>query len=328
MILAGDVGGTKTNLALFRPEDGRLVRGEVRTYSSRAYSSFESILKEFLEGRRDVELSCVGVAGPVRAGQSRLTNLPWSVEGETIRRACGARRGFLINDLQATAYSVPFLAPDRLAVLQAGKADPEGTVAVASAGTGLGVGFLAPSIRGYLPFASEGGHVDFAPRDEREARLAAFLQARYGRVSVERVVSGPGLRSVYTFLREVERMPERPGVDALLSRDDPPRVIVSEGIAGRSAVCREAVRLFAASYGAVAGNLALMFFATGGVVLGGGIAPAVLPVLAGGDFLDAFRAKGRFREFLSEVRVSVILDDRAALLGAARYAQARERMER
>lgn len=327
MILAGDVGGTKTNLALFRPEDGRFVRGEVRTYPSQEFSSFESILKEFLGGRRDVELACVGVAGPVRAGQSRLTNLSWRVEEDTIRRACGARRGFLINDLQATAFSVPFLAPDRLAVLQDGNADPEGTVAVAAAGTGLGVGFLVPSSRGYLPFASEGGHVDFAPRNEREARLSAYLRERHGRVSAERVVSGPGLHSVYTFLREVERIPERPGIDALLSRDDPPRVIVSEGIAGRSDACREALRLFAASYGAVAGNLALMFFSTGGVVLGGGIAPAILPVLSGEGFLDAFRAKGRFREFLSEVRVTVILDDRAALLGAAHYALAWERME-
>jgi glucokinase len=327
VILAGDVGGTKTNLALFRPEDGKLVRGEVGSYPSQEFFSLESILKEYLGGRRDVELACVGVAGPVRDGRSRLTNLPWTVDEESIRSVCGARRGFLINDLQATAFSVPFLPPDRLSVLQEGRADPEGTVAVAAAGTGLGVGFLIPSRRGYLPFASEGGHVDFAPRNERETRLAGYLRSRYGRVSVERVVSGPGLRELHTFLREVERMPEMPEVDALLSRDDPPRVIVSEGIAGRSDACREALRLFASLYGAVAGNLALMFLSTGGVVLGGGIAPAILPVLSGEGFLDAFRAKGRFRGFLSEVRVTVILDERAALLGAAHYALARERME-
>jgi glucokinase len=326
MILAGDAGGTKTNLALFKPESGRLVRGDVRSFQSRDFPSFEAILEEFIGGRRDVELACVGVAGPVRAGQSRLTNLPWIVDEETIRRACGARRGFLINDLQATAFSVPHLPPARLAVLQEGKADPDGTVVVAAAGTGLGVGFLVPSRRGYLPFASEGGHVDFAPRDDRETRLADYLKSRYGRVSAERVVSGSGLLAVYSYMREVERIRDTPEVDELMTRDDPPRVIVSEGIAGRSAACREALKLFASSYGALAGNLALMFFATGGVVLGGGIAPAILPILSGGEFLDSFRAKGRFSGFLTEVPVSVIMDDRAALLGAAHYALAMEGM--
>lgn len=327
MILAGDAGGTKTNLALFHPEGGRLEPGDVRTYTSRDFSSFESILNEFLGGRGDVEMACVGVAGPVRAGISRLTNLPWVVEEESIRRACGARRGFLINDLQATAFAVPFLAPGRLAVLQEGETDPEGTVAVVAAGTGLGVAFLVPSKRGYLPFASEGGHADFAPRDEREARLLEFLSPRFGRVSAERVVSGPGLHALYDFLREEEGITESPEVEALISREDPPRVIASEGLSGRSPACREALRLFSSLYGALAGNLALQFFATGGVVLGGGIAPAILPVLSEGAFLDAFRAKGRFREFLSGVPVKVILDERAALLGAAHYAMASERMD-
>jgi glucokinase len=327
MILAGDVGGTKASLALFRPKGTRLAGGDVRTFPSREFSSLESILKEFLGGRRDVELACVGVAGPVRAGRSRLTNLPWVAEEESIRRACGARRGFLINDLQATAFSVPFLSPEGLAVLQDGKADPEGAVAVIAAGTGLGEAFLVRSGRGYLPFASEGGHVDFAPRNEREAGLLDYLRVRFGRVSAERAVSGPGLHALYGFLREAEGVPEIPEVDALLSREDPPRVIVAEGLSGRSAACREALNLFVSLYGAVAGNVALQFFATGGVVLGGGIAPAILPVLSEGAFLEAFRAKGRFREFLSEVPVKVILDDRAALLGAAHYALARQETE-
>lgn len=320
MILAGDVGGTKTNLALFRPEGARLDRGDVRTYPSREYPSLESILKEFLGGRQDVDLACIGVAGPVRSGRSRLTNLPWSVEEETIRRACGAARGFLINDLQATAFAVPFLDPDHFAVLQDGTADPDGTIAVIAAGTGLGVAFLVRSGTGYLPFASEGGHADFAPRDEREAKLLEHLRTRFGRVSIERVVSGPGLHDLYRFLRDAAGIPESPEVDARLARGDPPRVIVEEGISGGSAACREALRLFVSLYGALAGNFALQFFATGGVVLGGGIAPAILPVLSGGAFLDAFRAKGRFREFLAEVPVKVVLDDRAALLGAAHYA--------
>ena len=326
MILAGDAGGTKTNLAFFRPEGGSLEPGESRSYASRDFPSFESILKEFVGGREDVDLACVGVAGPVRAGRSCLTNLPWVVEEESVRRACRARRGFLINDLQATAFAVPFLAPEQLAVLQQGEADPEGTVAVAAAGTGLGVAFLVPSKRGYMPFASEGGHADFSPRDEREARLLEFLRPRFGRVSAERVVSGPGLYVLYRFMRESEGIADIPEVESLISIEDPPRVIASEGLSGRSSACKEALRLFASLYGALAGNLALHFFATGGVVLGGGIAPAILPVLSEGVFLDAFRAKGRFRKFLSGVPVKVILDSRAALFGAAHYALAGERM--
>lgn len=328
MILAGDVGGTKTNLTLFRRKDGtRLERGDVRSFPSGKYPSLESILERFLAGRNDVDLACVGVAGPVRSGRSRLTNLPWTADEESIRRACGARRGFLINDLQATAFAAPFLDPDHIAVLQAGKAEPGGPVAVLAAGTGLGVAFLVRSGLGYLPFPSEGGHADFAPRDEREVKLLEALRPRFGRVSVERVVSGPGLHALYRFLREVEGIPETPEVDARLSAGDPPRVIAAEGLSGRSAACREALRFFAALYGAVAGNLALQFFATGGVVLGGGIAPGILPALSEGTFLEAFLDKGRFREFLSEVPVKVILDDRAALLGAAHYALAREGRE-
>ncbi|MBI5418527.1 MAG: glucokinase [Deltaproteobacteria bacterium] len=327
MILAGDLGGTKTNLALFRPEGARLARGETRSYPSQEFPSLEAILEEFLAGRPPVELACVGVAGPVFGGQSRLTNLPWVVEGESVRRACGARRGFLINDLQATAFAVPHLPPDRIAVLQAGVADPRGTVAVLAAGTGLGMAFLVRSGRDYLPFASEGGHADFAPRDGREAALLAYLRERFDRVSAERVVSGPGLHAIYRFLREREGVQEAPEVDARLSREDPPRVIAEEGQGGRSAACREALRLFASLYGAKAGNLALHLLATGGVVLGGGIAPAILPVLSEGGFLDAFRAKGRFQDFLSKVPVKVILDDKAALLGAAHYALAMEGVE-
>jgi glucokinase len=325
MILAGDAGGTKTYLALFSPHGAALERGDVRSYPSREFPSLESILKEFLGNHRDVNLACIGVAGPVRSGRSRLTNLPWLVEEESIRRACGARRGFLINDLQATAFAVPFLEPERLAVLQEGEADPDGPVAVVAAGTGLGVAFLVRSGGDRLPFPSEGGHADFAPRDEREVKLMEVLRSRFGRVSAERVISGPGLHALYRFLREVEGIPETPEVDARLSTGDPPRAIAEEGLSGRSAACREALRLFASLYGALAGNIALQIFATGGVVLGGGIAPAILPALSDGAFLDAFRAKGRFREFLTSVPVKVVLDDRAALLGAAHYALARER---
>ena len=323
MILAGDVGGTKTNLALFRAEGARLSRLGLRSFPSREYGGLEEILGEFLAGGAAVERVCIGVAGPVSGGRSRVTNLPWEVDRESIRRACGAKRGFLVNDLQATAFSVPALPAQSLAVLQEGEGDPEGTVAVLAAGTGLGASFLVWDGTGHLPVASEGGHADFAPRNPREARLHAFLAAEHGRVSVERAVSGPGLHAVYRFLRESEGMAESPGIEERMAREDPSRIVSEEGLSGGSKTCREALRIFASLYGAAAGNLALQVLATGGVYLGGGIAPEILPALAAGEFQEAFVSKGRFRGVLSGLPVRVILDDKAALLGAARYALAK-----
>ena len=319
-ILAGDVGGTKTNLALFLGEGSALRRSELRSFPSGRYPDLESILAEFLAGKTDVSSACIGVAGPVVSGRSKVTNLPWVVERESVRRVIGAQRVFIVNDLQATAFAVPFLPEESLAVLQRGEAEPRGTVAVLAAGTGLGAAFLVWDGTGYLPVASEGGHADFAPRDEREIRLLRYLQGRYGRVSVERAVSGRGLHAIYRFLREAEGMAESGGVEARLAAEDPPRVVTQEGLSGNSAACAEALRVFASLYGAQAGNLALQVMATGGVVLGGGVAPAILPVLMEPSFLESFLSKGRFREFLSRVPVRVIRDDKAALLGAAHYA--------
>ncbi len=320
MILAGDVGGTKTNLALYVPVDDGLRCGALRSFRSSDYPSLEAMLEDFLTGQGKAALACLGVAGPVKDGRSRLTNLPWFVDRETIRTACGARAAYLINDLQAMAFSVPFLPPESFAVLQEGERDPEGNVAVAAAGTGLGEAFLLRSGTGYVPVASEGGHADFAPRNEREAALLQHLRKEHGRVSAERVVSGPGLHGVYRFLREAEQMPEAPEVESRLASEDPTRVIVSSAVDGKSGTCGEAVRFFTEMYGAVAGNVALQYVATGGVALGGGLSPAILPFLAKGGFLEAFRDKGRFRTFLEKVPVRVILDETAALLGAARYA--------
>lgn len=323
MILAGDVGGTKTNLALYSPDDGTFRRGILRSFRSSAYASLEAILEEFLAGQGKVTLACIGVAGPVNAGRSRLTNLSWAVDQEATRRACGARKVFLVNDLQAMAFSIPFLPTEALATLQEGEPDREGNMAVAAAGTGLGEAFLLRSGSGYLPVASEGGHADFAPRNEREMALLSFLRKEQDRVSTERVISGPGLHRVYRFLREAEERKEIPEVEARLLSEDPPKVIASAGVSGRSETCREALRFFAALYGALAGNVALQYVATGGVFLGGGVPPAILSVLAEGEFLKAFRDKGRFRGFLEKIPVKVVLDETAALLGAARYAQAR-----
>lgn len=326
-ILAGDVGGTKTNLAVFRREGKVLHRSRLRSFPSGSYPDLESILAEFLPGISGIDVACIGVAGPVVHGKSRVTNLPWTVEKDAVRKAVGAKRACIINDLQATAFAVPFLPAESLAVLQGGEADPRGNIAVLAAGTGLGASFLVRTDTGYMPVASEGGHADFAPRDEREMRLLRYLQREHGRVSVERAVSGPGLHAIYRFLRASEGMTESDEVEARLAAEDPPRVIVQEGLSRGAGACGEALRIFSSLYGAQAGNIALQVLATGGMVLGGGIAPAVLPVLSEGPFLESFLSKGRFRELLSRVPVKVIRDDKAALLGAAHYARERQEVD-
>ena len=320
MILAGDVGGTKTSLALYRREGGGLLRDRMATYRSREHAGLDSILRDFLSGEASVERACVGVAGPVEDGRCKLTNLDWEVDEASLRRTLGVREAYLVNDLQATASSLPFLRKSDRAMLQEGGTDPRGNMAVLSAGTGLGEGFLVDTGAGYIPLASEGGHVDFAPRDEREVRLHAFLRAKHGRVSVERVLSGPGLHDVYRFLREEERRTEEPGIAAEVAGGEPQHAIVRHGLAGGPGACAETVRIFCSLYGAEAGNLALQYLATGGVYLGGGIAPAILPALRRGEFLSAFLDKGRMRNLLSRVPVTVILDPAAPLLGAASYA--------
>jgi len=320
MILAGDVGGTKTSLALYRREARGLLRDRMTTYRSVEHAGLDPILRDFLSGRGAVERACIGVAGPVESGRCRLTNLDWEVDEASLRRTLGVREAYLINDLQATASSLPFLQKSDRAVIQEGEADPQGNMAVLAAGTGLGEGFLVGSGAGYIPLASEGGHVDFAPRDEREMRLHAFLREKHGRVSVERVLSGPGLHDVYRFLREAEGMAEEPGIAAEVAGGEPQQVIVRHGLAGGTGVCAEALRIFCSLYGAEAGNLALQYLATGGVYLGGGIAPAILPALRRGQFLSAFRDKGRMGNLLSRVPVVVILDPAAPLLGAASFA--------
>ncbi|MCL1926767.1 MAG: glucokinase [Syntrophorhabdaceae bacterium] len=322
MILSGDVGGTKTNLALYTSVKNRWRRCRVQTFRSHDYSSMEKIIETFLTGADKVSLACIGVAGPVRGGKCRLTNLSWAVDRESIRRVCNAQAAYLINDIQALAFAVPCLRRNNFAYLQKGKPNPEGSIAVAAVGTGFGQAALLRSTGGYLPLSSEGGHVDLAPRNEREVALMYHLKKKFGRVSVERVVSGPGIHTVYQFLLEAEKRRESAKViKRLAGKEDPSKVIVSEGLSGESAVCRETIRFFCRLYGAVAGNLALQYNATGGVALGGGVTPAILPAMEKGEFMEAFLDKGRFREHLEKVPVKVILDESAALLGAARYAK-------
>jgi glucokinase len=336
LLLAGDVGGTKTNLGLFETSGDSGSRGPrlLRSahYPSPDFPGLAPIVAAFLGAAflggdaPRVDAACFGVAGPVAGNRSRLPNLDWpELDGEALAQAAGLPAGHLrlVNDLVATAEAIPLFGPENLAVLQ--KGDPgssgEGNRVLIAAGTGLGMALL-PRVGGtWVPIASEGGHMDFAARDEEEAALAAALRRRYGHASVERVVSGSGLADIYRYLQESGGEAEIPAVAArLAAAADPAPAITAAALSGESALCSRVLDLFVAAYGATAGNLALAGTATGGVYLGGGIAPKILARLTDGPFLGAFADKGRFREYMEAIPVRVILDDQAALLGAANVA--------
>jgi glucokinase len=328
MILGGDVGGTKTNLGLFTVEgEGlRLIRSA--KYHSADFPGLSSVVQVFLAagppGDGEIRFACFGIPGPVIDNQASTPNLAWRVDGALVASEIGVPMVTLINDLVATAEGIPLLEEDEVAVLQAGMRDAGGNRALVAAGTGLGMALLPRTDGGWRAVASEGGHSDFAPRNEDEIGLMLYLRERYGRVSVERVVSGPGLFNVYNYLRDDRHMAENPQVREALARGEDPARVISEAALAHDAcgLCDRALDLFVSAYGAVAGNLALTGTATGGVYLGGGIAPKILPRLLRGPFLSSFTAKGRFVPYLEKVPVRAILNDRAALLGAARHAAA------
>jgi glucokinase len=328
LIIGGDVGGTKTNVGLFEVAGGvpRLVRSA--SFHSPEYSGLAPILTAFLAQAPGpgVKAACFGIAGPVIENRVSTPNLSWQIDGARVAAEVQVPRVLLINDLVATAEGIPLLAEGETALLQAGVAEApghEGNRVLLAAGTGLGMSLLPRLGDAWVPVPSEGGHADFAPRNEDEIGLLRSLRERYGRVSIERVLSGPGLFNIYTFLRDIRHAPESAEVrDALAHGDDPARVIGEHGLSGAGScpLCSKALEMFAAVYGAVAGNLALTGTATNGVWLGGGIAPKILPRLTDGLFLQTFLAKGRFTPFLERVPVHVILNQRTALLGAARRA--------
>ncbi len=331
MILAGDIGGTTTTLALFarRAEPPGFVHEPIRVevFASRAGESFDELVRGFCARHRPpLVAGCIAVAGPVRDNRCRATNLPWTIDGAGLARAVGLDELTLVNDLEAVGYGIDLLSTDELCELQAGASGAAGNRAVIAAGTGLGEAGLFRDGAAYRPFATEGGHADFAPRDELEFALLTELQQEHGHVSWERVVSGPGLAGLYRFLRRRGEIPpdgEPPGLAAALERGDPAAVIAQYAASGASRLCARALDLFVGCYGAEAGNLALKTMATGGLYIGGGIAPKHLDRLASATFLEPFRAKGRMRPLLEAIPVRVILNDRCGLLGAARSAAAR-----
>ena len=321
MILAGDIGGTNCRLAIFASERTGLRLLWRETYPSRERPGLVEILQS-MRGETDLPIRAAtfGIAGPVEKGRVQATNLHWSVESDAIARELGLSSIGLLNDLEASAIGLQELGPDDFATLQAGERDERGNRALVSAGTGLGeAGLFFDGVR-HRAIPSEGGHATFAPTSELEVRLWRFLAARHGHVSWERVVSGPGLFAIYEFLRDVEHMAEPTWLAERIANADPSVEVSRAGLEGESELARRALLLFSRLYGAEASNVAVKFLARGGVFLGGGIPPKVLPVLASGAFLEGFLYKGRMQKLLERIPVKVVLHEDTALLGAARHA--------
>jgi len=321
MLLAGDIGGTKTRLALYDQSNGGLRLSQLTLYDSKSASTLEELVVRFLKasGNPKTTGACFGVAGAVVGGQVRATNLPWRVSEAGLISELGIEHVRLLNDLEAAALGVIAISdPASLLTLQAGNPPAERrALALVSAGTGLGVALMWWNGERYQVAPSEGGHSDFAPQDDLEDALLSSLRAQFGHVSYERIVSGPGLVNLYRFLRSYRKTPEPPWLTERIGNSDPAPFIAGAALAGEDAICDETLTRFVRIYGAVAGNFALTALAVGGVFLGGGIAPKILPRLQHGPFLETFAAKGRFNEAMRKIPVRVVLAPDVALLGAA-----------
>ncbi|MCG8557829.1 MAG: glucokinase [Proteobacteria bacterium] len=316
-VLAGDVGGTKTVLALYAPDAaGSPCTLRRRRFTSLDYQGLAAMVDDFLEAGDDVAAAAFGLAGPVRDERCHTTNLAWVIDAAEVARETGIPRVSLLNDFCAAALGIGSLGTDDVAILQQGEVDDAGPVAILGAGTGLGEALLVRTSAGPHAVASQGGHVDFAPRNELEMRLLAFLLKRYATVSVERVVSGLGLENIYEFLVTEGLAEANPEIEAAIQQGDAGSVIGSEALRGGDRACVQAVDLFVSLYGAEAGNLALKALASGGVYLAGGIAPKLLDKLRQGPFLESFLAKGRMRPVLERFPVIVVLNQDVGLLGA------------
>lgn len=318
MILAGDIGGTNVRLALFAIESGRLERKDETKFRSREVAGLEVPVETFLAGRR-VDAAGFGVAGPVRDGRCEATNLPWVVDAARLAGQLALQRVALVNDLFANALGLSELSCEDLAVVNAGTPDQEGSAALISAGTGLGEAYLVRSGGRFVPHSSEGGHASFAPRNTFEIDLLRDLHRTYSHVSFERILSGPGLAALYAFERSRSQESEPAWLSAeIAAAGDAAPAVTAAALAGKDPVAVRALEHFVSIYGGEAGNLALKVLATGGVYVGGGIAPRILPKLLDGTFFGAFCDKGRFAPLLARIPVKVVVNDACALLGAAR----------
>ncbi len=320
MLFAGDLGGTKTLLGLFERGDRRPRPIASHVFQTQEFVSFSAILDAFARDvgpTMEIEAAAVGVAGPVVEQRARLTNIDWDVTAEEIGRRLDTRQVILLNDLEAMARSVPVLNDDELVLLQRGAPALDGNAVVIAAGTGLGEAYLHRIVGRFVPVPSEGGHADFAARTDRELDFVRMLRERYGRAEVEQVLSGPGLVNLHRFTHHGRRCDEVQHLDT----HQWPAAISEAALEGRCPACEEALWMFVEAYGAETGNLALRGVATGGVFVGGGIAPKILPALQAGRFMAAFRNKPPMTELLSAMPVQVIMNPNAGLLGAAAAAE-------
>lgn len=323
MLLAGDIGGTKTNLAIYSPDQGPRTPLVEATFPSDEYPSLQAIAQEFLSRTQyQIKWASFGVAGPVVDGHVKTTNLPWEMDEAELRQALKLERVFLLNDLESVANAIPRLELEDIYTLNQGHRVEHGAIAVIAPGTGLGEGFLTWDGAHYRAYPSEGGHTDFGPSNETEIELLRYLMKRYEHVSYEWVCSGMGIPNIYAFFKDSGYATEPDWLrEKLEAADDPTPIIVNAALQDDKGceLCEATLNTFVSVLGAEAGNLALKLLATGGVYLGGGIPPRILPALRDGRFMKAYLRKGRFANLLERMPVHVILNAKAGLLGAAGY---------
>lgn len=321
IILAGDVGGTKANLAFYELKNARLHLLVQKQYPSNEYADLHELIAEFIqETKLHADHVCIAVAGPVVNGTCHATNLPWVIDAALLAQRLKLKNVELMNDLEANAHGIYELSEEDFVTINQGDKKKHGNVGVISAGTGLGEAGIIWEDRKMRPFASEGGHCDFAPNRPIQFELLQYLHKKFSHVSCERVLSGQGLKNIYDFLRDENKFEEPNWLADSLKTSDAPSIISEHGLKGETPICVEALNIFTDIYGAEAGNLALKLMATGGIFIGGGIAPKMIKKLEEPRFLEAFLEKGRLRSVLETVQIKVIMNDKTALLGAARCA--------
>jgi glucokinase len=321
MILAGEIGGTHTRLAAFETEGNKLNPVIDTVYESQQHSGLAEIIGEFVKTNGvPVDSACLGVAGPVRGGRCKISNLSWIIDARELAKQLRLHSVGLLNDLEAYAYGIDALGDEDFITLNEGSEDATGNRAVVSARTGLGVAGLYWDGRRHHPFACEGGHTNFSPRNDMEDELLRYLRKKYTRVSYERIASGPGIKNIYDFLHETGKAEEPDWLkEQIHAAADAPAAISRLAAEGKAPICDQAMLIFVSVYGAHAGDCALTFMSTGGIYVGGSIAAKNLPKMRDPVFMESFLDKGRMAELLKDMPVKIILNDDAGILGAARY---------
>jgi glucokinase len=321
MILAGEIGATRTRLAAFETEGNQLQCAVEKTYMSQQHDGLPGILAHFIKTEGiPVHSACFGVAGPVRAGRSKISNLPWVIDAREIAKQLRLHSVGLLNDLEAYAYGIDGLESKDFITLSEGAEGAEGNRAVISAKTGLGMAGLYWDGFRHHPFACEGGHADFAPRNDLQMELLSYLQKKYGRISCERILSGPGIKNIYDFLRDAHKAEEPEWLRTQMSAaPDPPALISQMALESKSAICDQTLSIFVSVFGAETGNCALNFMSTGGIFIGGSIAVKIIRKMNDPVFLESFLDKGRMGTILKDMPVKIVANDDSGIIGAARY---------